>query len=1223
MKLKLMAALAFLMAFPAAEFASAQGNASSQASTDVWSVWRKGFESYEKAEAAVKKKDYKLALTHYRASLEAFRSVKRSNPDWNKSVISYRIDLCLRRIRATQELRDAVAKTEKPKAPVHAVPKRPAPQREDFVTQSLKMRARLAETEKELAALKRSVDLNKKAAEQVKNLLQEKKELVEKNNMLSLLLEDSKEKLKRADRSLDRERRIAEERAKVTALSDKIRSLNLEIKTLKSEKSDAYERRNAAEYALKQSEQRIAALTASVETAKLVQKENQLLQNQLEEIRKDRAALQKKLDAASAEIAGLNAQLNKIREGIDLPENIRRIQDNANIVMKDNEYLRTLNAKNMKELELLRKSSAALSAELEKVSAEYKAASAGLSRASTQSAQANEQLALRAKESENSRAVIAQLQQERDSLKNELTAFSKRYEALLKNSSRTDSLSVGLAEKEKELQALAAKTAGLEQSLAGLRKENETLVGANAALSASVAALTANAERLSAENQKLKANAENLRTLLADSQDFKKKMLALSAENEALKKNAAELEKFAKGPSAEFARLQRRSAELKKELDRVLAERAELQKLVKESKALPEIRKKYQDVVANNNRLSEEYARLKQEFEQFKASAAKVNQAGVSAAGVNTENAQLKREAEALRDKIAAYERKIEVGSALAARLAAENARLKQNPDASASAEYAKLKAEYDRILPKFEVLESDNAALRKSISDYKDQYRKSARLVAENEKLREEYAALRKTVADGVLARQLKELDAENKNLRAEVQGLRGSVERLLKVAENPAASKEHLKRTVDENSALKTEVVKQRQQLESLNAKLAENEKRRKENDARLSALLTTARTAQEFLKQREAEIRKLTIQIDALKKANPASASELVAEVTALKEGKAQFESAILNLNAVRRKLESENALLKRDLELVRREADSLKKTLERPKPQGELERRNLELVEAVSKYEKLYAQTSKERNDFSARIKTLDKEIADAKEQLAKSAVSAERMRKELKQWTDDPIAMNEQSVYKKNLALDQIVGENDSLRREIARLQSELTDSRDALNKSRSKMIAMEKRFQKVLFSMNEYKKANPGAVLQIDSAKQAELDAEEAKLKKHREIAEKVRARKEQAKKTAPAPAAVPAAPVKRDPSKPADEQKFTSSMKIAAKAEKENNSAVALMNYWRAVDAWPESVEAYAGLVRVYLVRGDKASAQKAYETARKYGFKESGELEKKLYGE
>ena len=75
---------------------------------------------------------------------------------------------------------------------------------------------------------------------------------------------------------------------------------------------------------------------------------------------------------------------------------------------------------------------------------------------------------------------------------------------------------------------------------------------------------------------------------------------------------------------------------------------------MKESKTLPEIREKYRDVVANNNRLSEEYTRLKQEFEQFKASAAKVNQAGVSAAGVNSENMRLKSEAEALRDRIAA-----------------------------------------------------------------------------------------------------------------------------------------------------------------------------------------------------------------------------------------------------------------------------------------------------------------------------------------------------------------------------------------------------------------------------------------------------------------------------------------------------------------------------------------------------------------------------------------
>ena len=42
-------------------------------------------------------------------------------------------------------------------------------------------------------------------------------------------------------------------------------------------------------------------------------------------------------------------------------------------------------------------------------------------------------------------------------------------------------------------------------------------------------------------------------------------------------------------------------------------------------------------------------------------------------------------------------------------------------------------------------------------------------------------------------------------------------------------------------------------------------------------------------------------------------------------------------------------------------------------------------------------------------------------------------------------------------------------------------------------------------------------------------------------------------------------------------------------------------------MNYWRAADANPRSAEAYLGLTRAYLSRGEHASAAKSYETARK----------------
>ena len=367
---------------------------------------------------------------------------------------------------------------------------------------------------------------------------------------------------------------------------------------------------------------------------------------------------------------------------------------------------------------------------------------------------------------------------------------------------------------------------------------------------------------------------------------------------------------------------------------------------------------------------------------------------------------------------------------------------------------------------------------------------------------------------------------------------------------------------------------------------------------------------------------------------------AAAELAdaATVTELKEGKVQFETALANLNEVRRKLETENAALKNRLELAGRESEALRKQLGQPKPQGELERRNLELLEAASKYEKLYSKADREQKELTRRVQTLDQEIADANKKLAESSATIVQMRKELKEWTDDPISMNDQTVYKKNQALDKIVGENDSLRREVERLKAELSVSNDALRKSRLSMVAQEKRFREVLLTLKEYKQQNPDATLLIDSRKQDEAEREEeARLRKHQEIIARARQQQQKKKKKkaesgkaeqekAGGTATLTlekAKPETSDASKPTDEAKYQSALSIARKAEQENNTAVALMNYWRAVDAWAESAEAHLGLARVYLARGDKASAQKAYETARKHGLKPSAELEQKLYGE
>lgn len=1259
MKFRLIAALAIALALPVQPLFSQSGSDTSETASDVWSTWRRGFENYEKAEKAARNKDFAQAISSYRASLNAFRAVRESNPNWNRSVISYRIDLCLRKIRAAQELQSAAAKKAaqaKPKAAKPA-PKRPAYPREDFVTQSLRMRARLAEAEKEIASLKRSLELNAKAAEQVKNLIREKNELIEKNNMLNLLLEDSKEKLKRADRNRDRDRRIVEEKAKVTALSDKLRNLEVEMDTLKRQKAEAQSRRNEAELALRENVRQITALTASVESARLVQKENQLLLSQVVEMKKDRTELEQKLKDATKTISDLQTQLAKIREGIDLPENIRRIQDNANVVMKDNEYLRTLNTKNMQELELLRKSNATLSAELTKLSTQYKQTEAGYAQLTRQTRQTRQQLSEAEQRARSYQNASELLQKERDGLKTELSAFARRYESLLKNASRSDALSAELLKKEKELQEFARKTTELDLALAKLKKEHETALEAlkktgteqsAAAVAKATADLKANVERLSAENLKLKVDSENLRTALSRSQELEKQVQKLNAENGELKRKAADfqksLERFRKGAdgktslAADYDSLKRRADELKRDLDRASADRAKLQDELKLTRNDAELLKKYKEIVANNNRLSAEYSALKKEFEQFKTSAAKINLASFSASKIAEENERLKREAADLRTKLDQQLRKAKENAASVADLTRNGQRLSASRAGELATENAGLKKEFDALKSALAIQTAQNASLQKALAEHQALQKKAETLIRENNRLQTDYAALQKASAKEGLSARIQTLNQENRNLRIEIETLQGSVERLMKLADNPQLAPSLLQQTIRENTTLRREIATQKDQIGTIREQLAANEARRKENDARLVTLLNSVRNSQEFIRQRDETIRGLTAQIERLRRNDPSSASKeiaaLSATVTELKEGKVQFETALANLNEVRRKLEAENAALKNRLELAGRESEALRKQLGQPKPQGELERRNLELLEAASKYEKLYSKADREQKELTRRVQTLDQEIADANKRLAESSATIVQMRKELKEWTDDPISMNDQTVYKKNQALDKIVGENDSLRREVERLKAELSVSNDALRKSRLSMVAQEKRFREVLLTLKEYKQQNPDATLLIDSRKQDEAEREEeARLRKHQEII--ARARQQQKKKAESGKAEQEKAGgtatltlekaelETSDASKPTDEAKYKSALSIARKAEQENNTAVALMNYWRAVDAWAESVEAHLGLARVYLARGDKASAQKAYETARKHGLKPSAELEQKLYGE
>ena len=1259
MKFRLMAVLGLLLMLPVDPVLAQSGRAASSRSQDLWGIWREGFTHYEKAEKARTAKRYEEALNEYRASLQAFQQVRRRDSDWNRTVISYRIDLCLRRINLVQEAQTA-AQTKKTKTPAKpaTVQQKAAPvlkqvvQREDFVEQAMKARARLAEAEKEIASLKRSIELNSKAAEQVKSLIREKNELIQKNAAINLLLENAKARLARVDKNAEKDRRIVEERAKVTALTSQLKTMRVEMETLKLQKAEAQSRRNEAELALKQNVQHITTLTAAIEAAKQVRTENQKLLAQLNEMKNDKAQMEKRLADASRRINDLSGQLSKIREGIDLPENIRRIQDNANVVLKDNEYLRTLNTKNMKELELLRKSNAAASEELAKLK-ELSSRSTAERAAATKAAEvARAKLEAERKVSSDYRNTVELLQKERDQLKKDLSAFAQKYETLLKSASRTDTLSAELLKRDAELKKLGERSAGLDLALTKLRQENTVLAAeakkareevraVKAQMEQKLAALKASNDRISGENASLKKETAALKDSLAKSAEIEKRATELSSENARLRKESSDLkssiERFGRESvggkllaaendrlksrtaglendlkqavaaktalAAEYAKLKTRADELRRNFEKTYAERNRLMKENKSFKetsaSAKEAAAKYAETVRNSNRLSEEYTKLKNDFEAFKQAVARTNQASFSAAGLSVENESLKREISSLKAEL----QKNGKGTG-SADLANENLRLKQELNAL-----------------KLSIAGTESGKLTAELAKLRELSARSEQLLAENDKLKKEVLELKAlTVKYRNLPADANSVLRENENLKIEIASLKETVARLMKMAENPQTSTRQIELTVNENTSLRTEAVKLKKHISMLNAELRENEMLRKNNEEQIKKLLASGKNSEEFLRQRDQKIKKLNAEIARLKKRTGVPASKEIAElsatVTELREGKVQFESALRNLTAVRTKLEEENKKLKASLELAQRETDALKKQLTRPQPQGVLERRNLELLESATKFESLYTKTSKERDDLAARLKALDKEILESKKQLNAANVTMERMRKELLQWTDDPTGMSDQTIHRKDQAIDVLVAEGEALRKEVAKLKTQLLVANDTARRYREKNVEMEQRFRLVLSSIKNYKDLNPDRVLSAELEKQKAQEAEEArKLAKHRELVDRL------AKQRAEKAKAVEKTSPKTSPSQPAyDKKRYEEAMSMAQNAETNKDSAGALMNYWRAADANPKSADAYLGLTRTYLTRGEIASAAKSYETARKLGAAQNVELEQKL---
>ncbi len=314
-------------------------------------LWLKGFDIYDNAEKAVARGEFSKALAAYKNALYHFQKTRVKHPDWNKSLVLYRIKLCEKNIASIQKQIDAIVKKNKLSP---GAPRKSAEEKLESSIESL----RVQRLEKELAELKlefqkalASLQKARREAARGAAAQEEIKRLVQENNRLqktSSLLKDQyrkqqKELDSRSDERKWRERleseKIAGETLKksnlalkkeIQALETRIQAINLKKTEFDLEKKSLLEEMTKLRDSVETKNREILNLSKNYEQRKALaeEKDRQIasLTREVNEQRERASKLQKELseklekEGISRKTKQITAENQLLRRKIDLLE---------------------------------------------------------------------------------------------------------------------------------------------------------------------------------------------------------------------------------------------------------------------------------------------------------------------------------------------------------------------------------------------------------------------------------------------------------------------------------------------------------------------------------------------------------------------------------------------------------------------------------------------------------------------------------------------------------------------------------------------------------------------------------------------------------------------------------------------------------------------------------------------------------------------------------------
>ena len=155
---------------------SQEADASSM--SENWDIFRSGGDNIEKGDKLFEEGKYEEALEIYKTALETFQKLRASDPNWNRSVVSYRITTSQSKVSSTER------KINEAKAAVSGKPStsngiRPSNEaiNQQAIAEIVSLRGQVDTLKKQLAESQSAAEFAQQSAEQAAALAREKTEL--------------------------------------------------------------------------------------------------------------------------------------------------------------------------------------------------------------------------------------------------------------------------------------------------------------------------------------------------------------------------------------------------------------------------------------------------------------------------------------------------------------------------------------------------------------------------------------------------------------------------------------------------------------------------------------------------------------------------------------------------------------------------------------------------------------------------------------------------------------------------------------------------------------------------------------------------------------------------------------------------------------------------------------------------------------------------------------